>query len=230
MSILTRLLVLSKRYSARTFASWVFPTPVGPRKKNEPIGLLGSFKSGPVPLYGPDYLLDRIILPDYPVFQFIAHIEQPYSFGLSNPLYRNTCHHCNHFCHLIIIHHLPVFGQFLFPFLLLMIQQVQQFLFLVALTGCKLKILVLNGLDLFLPCIIYGRFQLQDALGTTIFEMCTRDPDSSSASIALSGRCRSEIYLLVRVTHAWMASEYNIHCGDLRIFPLCCSGFQCSPQ
>ena len=35
---------LSKRYFERTFASSVLPTPVGPRKINEPIGFLGSFR------------------------------------------------------------------------------------------------------------------------------------------------------------------------------------------
>ena len=33
----------SNKYFARTFANCVFPTPVGPRKKKEPIGLFGSF-------------------------------------------------------------------------------------------------------------------------------------------------------------------------------------------
>ena len=33
----------SKISDASTFASWVFPTPVWPRKINEPIGLLGEF-------------------------------------------------------------------------------------------------------------------------------------------------------------------------------------------
>ena len=32
----------SKSASARAFASSVLPTPVGPKNKNEPIGLLGS--------------------------------------------------------------------------------------------------------------------------------------------------------------------------------------------
>ena len=42
MSILTRLSSESNRYSAIDFASWVFPTPVGPRKRNEPMGRAGS--------------------------------------------------------------------------------------------------------------------------------------------------------------------------------------------
>ena len=34
----------SNIYCARTLANWVFPTPVGPRNKNVPIGLFGSFR------------------------------------------------------------------------------------------------------------------------------------------------------------------------------------------
>jgi len=43
MSIRIRLSTESKRYSVRIFASWVLPTPVGPRKMKVPIGLFGSF-------------------------------------------------------------------------------------------------------------------------------------------------------------------------------------------
>ena len=32
----------SNRYSAKALASSVFPTPVGPRKRKDPIGLFGS--------------------------------------------------------------------------------------------------------------------------------------------------------------------------------------------
>ena len=34
---------LSKSRSASVLARWVLPTPVGPRKRNEPMGLSGSF-------------------------------------------------------------------------------------------------------------------------------------------------------------------------------------------
>ena len=44
MSIRIKASSESKRYFAKTFARYVFPTPVGPRKMKLPIGLLGSFK------------------------------------------------------------------------------------------------------------------------------------------------------------------------------------------
>jgi hypothetical protein len=43
MSILIKASSLSNKYLANTFANCVLPTPVGPKKINEPIGLLGSF-------------------------------------------------------------------------------------------------------------------------------------------------------------------------------------------
>ena len=43
ISILTIASSLSKRNSATALLSSVFPTPVGPRKRNDPIGFLGSF-------------------------------------------------------------------------------------------------------------------------------------------------------------------------------------------
>ena len=42
ISIRTILFSSSNRLCANAFASSVFPTPVGPRKRNDPIGLLGS--------------------------------------------------------------------------------------------------------------------------------------------------------------------------------------------
>ncbi len=44
MSILTMDLSDPNMASASAFVSSVFPTPVGPRNMNEPIGLFGSFK------------------------------------------------------------------------------------------------------------------------------------------------------------------------------------------
>ncbi len=42
ISILTILCSSSNKLSANAFASSVFPTPVGPKNRNEPIGLRGS--------------------------------------------------------------------------------------------------------------------------------------------------------------------------------------------
>ena len=39
MSMRTMLSSLSNRYSARDLVSWVFPTPVGPKKRKVPMGL-----------------------------------------------------------------------------------------------------------------------------------------------------------------------------------------------
>ena len=42
MSMRTRFFSLSNRASAKVLASSVLPTPVGPRNRKEPMGLLGS--------------------------------------------------------------------------------------------------------------------------------------------------------------------------------------------
>ena len=43
ISILTILLSSSNKFCAKAFANSVLPTPVGPKNRKEPIGLLGSF-------------------------------------------------------------------------------------------------------------------------------------------------------------------------------------------
>ncbi len=44
MSILIKESSESNNSRAKTFANWVLPTPVCPKKIKEPIGLFGSFK------------------------------------------------------------------------------------------------------------------------------------------------------------------------------------------
>ena len=44
ISMRMRLSSLSNRYSARERASWVFPTPVGPKKRKVPMGRWGSLR------------------------------------------------------------------------------------------------------------------------------------------------------------------------------------------
>ena len=43
ISIFTSELELGKRFFARHFANSVFPTPVGPKKRNTPMGRFGFF-------------------------------------------------------------------------------------------------------------------------------------------------------------------------------------------
>ena len=67
----------SKRNSARARASSVLPTPVGPRKMNEPIGRLGSFK----PAAGPHHRLGhRVTASSWPMTRLCSSSSRCSSF------------------------------------------------------------------------------------------------------------------------------------------------------
>ena len=77
MSILMSASSLPNMNSASAFASSVLPTPVGPRKMNEPIGPLRVLEAG---ARAADRLrddLDRLLLADDPVVERVLHVEQP---------------------------------------------------------------------------------------------------------------------------------------------------------
>jgi hypothetical protein len=61
----------SKRNSARARASSVFPTPVGPRKRNEPSGRRGS----PRPALA-RHGFDRLVLADDAVVEPLLHLDE----------------------------------------------------------------------------------------------------------------------------------------------------------
>src|SRR5437870_7310252 len=74
----------SKRNSASARASSVFPTPVGPRKRNEPMGRLGSAS--------PDRAPDRIghsaeglVLADDAPREPLLHVDELLDLALEEP-------------------------------------------------------------------------------------------------------------------------------------------------
>ena len=72
------------------------PTPVGPRKINEPIGRLGSFRPG---ARAPDSLGDRddrLLLADHAVVQELLHLEQSRRLVALEPLDRHAGPHADH--------------------------------------------------------------------------------------------------------------------------------------
>ena len=76
MSIRTIACSSSKRNSASARAVSVFPTPVGPRKMNEPIGRLGSRQAS---TRSANRIRDRgqcLVLPDDALAQTILHLHQ----------------------------------------------------------------------------------------------------------------------------------------------------------
>ena len=66
----------SNRNSARARASSVLPTPVGPRKMNEPIGRLGSFSPERARMHGVGDGLDGLVLADDALVQLLLQLQQ----------------------------------------------------------------------------------------------------------------------------------------------------------
>ena len=65
-----------KRNSDSVLASSVLPTPVGPRKMNEPLGRFGILEAGPG---AADRLADRpdgVLLADDPLVELALHVEE----------------------------------------------------------------------------------------------------------------------------------------------------------
>ena len=77
MSILMSASSLPNMNSASALASSVFPTPVGPRKMNEPIGRFGILEAGAGAADGLRDDLDRLLLADDPAVEGVLHVEQP---------------------------------------------------------------------------------------------------------------------------------------------------------
>ena len=77
MSILMSASSLPNMNSASALASSVFPTPVGPRKMNEPIGRFGILEPGARAADGLGDDLDRLLLADDPAVERLLHVEQP---------------------------------------------------------------------------------------------------------------------------------------------------------
>ena len=85
MSILMSASSLPNMNSASALASSVFPTPVGPRKMNEPIGRFGILEPGAGPADGLRDDLDRLLLADDPAVEGVLHVEQPLGLLLGDP-------------------------------------------------------------------------------------------------------------------------------------------------
>ena len=62
--------------SASALASSVLPTPVGPRKMNEPIGRLGSFSPARARRTALASVRDRLFLADDALVQRVLHLQQ----------------------------------------------------------------------------------------------------------------------------------------------------------
>ncbi len=76
--------------SASARASSVFPTPVGPRKTNEPIGRFGSWSPERARRSAFATAVDRLVLADDALVQPLLHVDQLLGLALEQPRDRDA--------------------------------------------------------------------------------------------------------------------------------------------
>ena len=72
----------SNSAAASARASSVLPTPVGPRKMNEPIGRRGSWIPGRARMIGVRHQPHRLVLADHPLGQHLVEAQQLLALAL----------------------------------------------------------------------------------------------------------------------------------------------------
>ena len=92
MSIVITASSLPNMNFASCLHRYVFPTPEGPRKMNEPIGRRGSFRARARATHGARDRLDRIVLVDHDQAELGFHLEQALGFGLLETRQRDAGH------------------------------------------------------------------------------------------------------------------------------------------
>ncbi len=132
MSILTSASSESNRYLASAFASSVLPTPVGPAKINEPIGLFGFFQAG---ARTPDrfaQFFDSFFLSYDNFIQLFGHFQKFSGFALCDLVHRDARHHRNNIRHMFLRHLVNGGLRFQLPFTLCNFKIREEFLFEIA--------------------------------------------------------------------------------------------------
>ena len=90
MSMRTIACSSSNRNSASARAVSVLPTPVGPRKMNEPIGRLGSCSPARERRTAFGHGLHRLVLPDHALRQLLVELRETLALALEHPRHRNA--------------------------------------------------------------------------------------------------------------------------------------------
>jgi hypothetical protein len=77
--------------------SSVLPTPVGPRKRKEPYGRLGSAQTGARAADGVGHQAHGLVLPDHALVHALFHVQQLFAFALHHLADRNAGRAADHF-------------------------------------------------------------------------------------------------------------------------------------
>ncbi len=185
----------SKRYSASIFAKCVLPTPVGPKKINDPIGRFGSFN--PARVLRIAFVIVSTAL-SWPITTFLkwSSIWSSFSDSLLAILWTGIP--------VIIATTSAISSSFTFA---TFVSSFRSHLFRSKISSsCSWRSTSLNFAALSKSwCFAYCSFSnrifsircssSKISFGTTILEIWTREPVSSKTSIALSGKNLSVMYL-----------------------------------
>ena len=107
--------------------------------------MVGVFQSHTVALDGTHHLLNRFVLSNDVLFQFLRHTFQSDAFLLCHTLHGNTRHHRHHILYLLFRHRLAVVDISFLPFAVHFRQLTLYHGLAVAESGCQFKVLVLDG-------------------------------------------------------------------------------------
>ena len=101
---------LSNMNSASALASSVLPTPVGPRKMNEPIGRRGILQAAARAADRIRQRDDRLVLADHALVQARLHLDQLLALGFEHAVDRDTGPLADDRRHVFLVHHLVEVG------------------------------------------------------------------------------------------------------------------------
>ena len=192
---------------ANSFAKCVLPTPVGPRNMKVPIGRLGSFK--PIRLLRMAFTRVSIAL-SWPITlpiksSFIPMRRIPsvcaiFCTGMPE-IMDTTFAICS--SSTVSLFSRRLFSQFSFMMSSWVLNSFSLSRKLAA--SSKFWSLTASFLRFFISSICFSCSSI--SFGTEILIRCTREPASSRASMALSGKNRSVMYLSANLTHASRAAS-----------------------
>ena len=173
--------------SASALHSSVLPTPVGPRKTNEPIGRLGVAQADTAAADGLGYRGNGFVLADDTGMQGVFQMEQALALVLGDAGCRDTGPAGDDFGNVLFSDFAMGLGLLRFPSLALVIDLGFLGVFLITQFGSLFVVLCLDGLFLVRLDGLSSSSRLCRSGGGVMLFMRTREQASSIRSMALSG-------------------------------------------